>query len=571
MPGLRTTIAVPPVQTMDTVLAVEDVQELGQDPARFTALVQQIEEKRKQAAQEIEQLQNRKDPVAELVRKSMPSVVWIQATEPEKTAADPQNPRSAVGSGFFIQDNVVVTNYHVVKLAAGPDGVFKNPPVVLVGTLQGEIRMGQVLATGIQNDDEIYDQDVALVKVTDYVYAAASKEFVLSPAAYASLPLASQPLVGESALAFGNPLGDFPFSVTRGIVSAVREGIGGCLKIQCVQTDAAINPGNSGGPLVNLEGKVLGINTFIVLGGQSVSFAVASSSIAEFIKSYNEKIQKGQYTDLQPVPTPTLVPTASPTLAPTPTLTPTEQIPPTPTPSSSPTPVPTETPTATPSPSPSPTSAPAVEQQALRVTYYQSAKPALVYNLYANGNVEKGAWYIASSSWQRTLTGAGKVESSSVAQLLSQINSLGFHQEIKNVTDTAGIATNYSSIYINDTQRGITNTVTYGKDATIPQVYRDVLSLLNKLVESVTFSSKSNLNCWAVSDYGCGSPPPCPGGWKDVTTTCKDGVNRSCIAPQLTIKCIDSASATTSSCPASYLAAKHQGSFTSAASSMDCG
>ena len=72
---------------------------------------------------------------------------------------------------------------------------------------------------------------------------------------------------GQSVLAIGNPFGQFQFSVTRGIVSAVDRSDpyrddprkpGGF-----IQTDAAINPGNSGGPLVNAHGQLVGINTFL--------------------------------------------------------------------------------------------------------------------------------------------------------------------------------------------------------------------------------------------------------------------------------------------------------------------
>ena len=86
---------------------------------------------------------------------------------------------------------------------------------------------------------------------------------------------------GETVLAFGNPFGNFPFTVTRGIVSGLdrpnpyrddprKPG-------DFIQTDAAINPGNSGGPLVNAYGEVIGINTFIISG--SGSFAGAGFAI----------------------------------------------------------------------------------------------------------------------------------------------------------------------------------------------------------------------------------------------------------------------------------------------------
>jgi serine protease Do len=86
---------------------------------------------------------------------------------------------------------------------------------------------------------------------------------------------------GETVLAFGNPFGNFPFTVTRGIVSGLNRPNpyrdNARKPGDFIQTDAAINPGNSGGPLVNAYGEVIGINTFIISG--SGSFAGAGFAI----------------------------------------------------------------------------------------------------------------------------------------------------------------------------------------------------------------------------------------------------------------------------------------------------
>ena len=71
---------------------------------------------------------------------------------------------------------------------------------------------------------------------------------------------------GSEVVAFGNPSG-LGFTVTRGIVSALRENL-------FIQTDAAINPGNSGGPLISRTGQLIGINTFIARDTQGIGFAV---------------------------------------------------------------------------------------------------------------------------------------------------------------------------------------------------------------------------------------------------------------------------------------------------------
>ena len=86
---------------------------------------------------------------------------------------------------------------------------------------------------------------------------------------------------GEKVIAIGNPLG-LQFSVSQGIVSAIhREGPNGLEAY--IQTDAALNPGNSGGPLINKEGRVIGINNCKVGGSESLGFALESNFIKEGI------------------------------------------------------------------------------------------------------------------------------------------------------------------------------------------------------------------------------------------------------------------------------------------------
>jgi len=102
--------------------------------------------------------------------------------------------------------------------------------------------------------------------------------------------------LGETVVAVGNPLGEFEDTLSAGIVSGLSRKITayGGLPLKAtslrglIQTDAAINPGNSGGPLVNLEGKVIGINTAMVMGAQNIGFAIpidyAKKDLDEVIK-----------------------------------------------------------------------------------------------------------------------------------------------------------------------------------------------------------------------------------------------------------------------------------------------
>src|SRR5438876_1345055 len=117
---------------------------------------------------------------------------------------------------------------------------------------------------------------------------------VLKVDAPALLPVAElgdsdQLRVGQWAIAIGNPFG-LDRTVTVGIVSATaRNRVGVATYENFIQTDASINPGNSGGPLLNLDGKVIGINTAIVASGQGIGFSIpineAKAVMAQLIAS----------------------------------------------------------------------------------------------------------------------------------------------------------------------------------------------------------------------------------------------------------------------------------------------
>jgi len=165
--------------------------------------------------------------------------------------------RPALGSGFIVsKKGYILTNNHVVQDA-------ENISVTLLD--------GRKLDAKLIGTDP--DTEIAVIKID------ADNLNVLELADSDTLE------VGEWVLAIGNPFG-LSHTVTAGIVSAKgRSNIINELKYEdFIQTDAAINPGNSGGPLLNLDGKVVGINTAIVGPGSNIGIGLAiPSNIAKFV------------------------------------------------------------------------------------------------------------------------------------------------------------------------------------------------------------------------------------------------------------------------------------------------
>jgi len=159
-----------------------------------------------------------------------------------------QRPRreQGLGTGFIISpDGYVLTNNHVVN---GADEVMV------------KLSDGRELKGEIKGVDE--KLDLALIKISDKASFPA-----------AELGDSDALEVGEWVMAIGNPFG-LAQTVTAGIVSAKGRVIGSGPYDDFIQTDASINPGNSGGPLFSAQGKVVGINTAIIAGGQGIGFAI---------------------------------------------------------------------------------------------------------------------------------------------------------------------------------------------------------------------------------------------------------------------------------------------------------
>lgn len=162
------------------------------------------------------------------------------------------------GSGFvYDMEGRIITNNHVVEDA----------DEIQVTFLDGTIVEATLVGTDPYSDMAVIEVDVP--------------EYLLSPVEFAP---SSGLLVGEQVIALGNPFG-LENTMTVGIVSATgrqMDAPGRYAIIDVIQTDAAINPGNSGGPLLNSEGRVVGMNTAILSETRQFSgigFAIPSDTI----------------------------------------------------------------------------------------------------------------------------------------------------------------------------------------------------------------------------------------------------------------------------------------------------
>lgn len=186
--------------------------------------------------------------ITRVVDAVAPSVVKLTATNARGGRAH----AAGTGSGFvFSAEGLVLTNAHVVSGA---------------GSVQVALQDGRTCTGSVVGTDE--DTDLALVKI--------------SATGLAAVPLGTSRGLrqGQLVVAIGNPLG-FQYSVTAGVVSAIGRSLrarNGRLMTGLIQTDAALNPGNSGGPLVDSIGRVIGVNTAVILPAQGISFAVGADT-----------------------------------------------------------------------------------------------------------------------------------------------------------------------------------------------------------------------------------------------------------------------------------------------------
>ncbi len=208
----------------------------------------------------------RRTPITDAVARVAPAVVTVQ-TQAVTHSSDPfdtffggggDRTTQGLGSGFIVRpDGVIVTNAHVVSGAT---------------SVNVALRDGTTYPAKVVGVDEVNDLAVLRINAQHLTVATLGNSDDL--------------LIGEWAIAIGNPygffLGNTEPSVTAGVISGtgrnlVGQAEGNGVYVDMIQTDAAINPGNSGGPLVNAMGEVIGVNSSIYTpsgGSVGLGFAI---------------------------------------------------------------------------------------------------------------------------------------------------------------------------------------------------------------------------------------------------------------------------------------------------------
>lgn len=167
----------------------------------------------------------------------------------------------STGTGFYLRDaNLIVTNDHVVQ---------DNRQVVIDGHL-----IDKQLVEVIYSDPK-----------HDLAFLEAPTQMDLPEVTLGTNKLLSE---GDQVIALGHPFG-FKYTSTQGIISNAAHEIN---DINYYLIDAALNPGNSGGPLLNREGNVIGVNTFIVKDGNNIGFSLPVNYLVEAISEFDKAGRK---------------------------------------------------------------------------------------------------------------------------------------------------------------------------------------------------------------------------------------------------------------------------------------
>jgi serine protease Do len=187
-------------------------------------------------------------------RSSIVNIHGEKSVPAESRGGDTAKRVNGMGTGVIIDERgYIITNHHVV------DGVRK----ITVTTAERESYTARLISRDLKTD-------LAIIKID-----ADAKLPVIE------IGVSSDLMPGETVIAVGNAYG-YEHTVTRGIVSALHRTVqvsDAQNYEDLIQTDASINPGNSGGPLLNIEGKMIGLNVAVRAGAQGIGFAIPADRV----------------------------------------------------------------------------------------------------------------------------------------------------------------------------------------------------------------------------------------------------------------------------------------------------
>lgn len=252
------------------VLAYTTIYNDNGDTSTLDTQIQTLQFQLDSAQQEIDSLKEeiRILDISETVGQDIGVIEIYNQTRNSVVLIETDN---GTGSGWvYDTEGHIITNNHVIEDAT---------------TITVTFQTGTILNAKLIGRDPY--SDMAVIKVN-------APNGLLHPL---DIGVSSDLLVGETAIAIGNPFG-LANTMTVGVVSATgrqMDATDGYVVVDVIQTDAAINPGNSGGPLLNLEGEVIGMNTAIISSTNDFSgigFAIPSDTISREVMSL---IEDGEY------------------------------------------------------------------------------------------------------------------------------------------------------------------------------------------------------------------------------------------------------------------------------------
>ncbi|MDO4630252.1 MAG: trypsin-like peptidase domain-containing protein, partial [Planctomycetia bacterium] len=234
-------------------------------------------------APSVSELDLREDAIVRAIRTARPAVVNIRGEKVMKpvsydatgapvsspAASASQDPQHVNGMGtgiLFDSRGYIVTNFHVV------DGIQE----IHVTTADTKTYVAEIIACDRETDLAIIKIDALAGEVFETIQLGDSNDL----------------MTGETVITVGNAFG-YEHTVTKGIVSALHRSVQ-VSDVQfyqdLIQTDASINPGNSGGPLLNIHGKMIGINVAVRAGAQGIGFAIPTNRAMEIVTKMVESM-----------------------------------------------------------------------------------------------------------------------------------------------------------------------------------------------------------------------------------------------------------------------------------------